>query len=372
MKIRTKTRDPKPSDFSKQELIINILEGSLFYKSNLGVHKLVPSSTTTGTGAQGAQGIQGVQGPQGDPGPQGDSYFNDIDNNTAATTSTNNITFDGNVGIGLNSTTTPTEKLEINGNFFLNVGDIRSSGDLNLITDDTVPHAEDQAFINIKSTTAASDINGDLNVISNHTIAGDSLTAGTEAGNYAGTGGTQFIPFPACVPFGCTSGPGINVDTNDFSFGYFAASGVGNFTCEGDAAVGRFLSVGWNTAGGTASGVSIPSLMPLGSITALGNVYAAGTSLTSDIKLKKNIKPIKDSLNKILSLEGKNYEWKDKTKPGKQYGLIAQDVEKVIPELVTQGKTKHLDYTSIIPILIEAIKDQQEQINKLKNIIDNA
>ena len=110
-------------------------------------------------------------------------------------------------------------------------------------------------------------------------------------------------------------------------------------------------------------------MLPLGSIVAVGNVYSGATVLTSDIKLKKNITPIEDSLNKILSLEGKTYEWKDKTKPGKQYGLIAQDVEKTIPELVEQGETKYLNYTGIIPVLIEAIKDQQKQIDKLKSKI---
>ena len=48
MNIKTKTRDPKVSDFSKNELVININEGSLFYKSNKGVHKLSPSLTVTG------------------------------------------------------------------------------------------------------------------------------------------------------------------------------------------------------------------------------------------------------------------------------------------------------------------------------------
>ena len=85
--------------------------------------------------------------------------------------------------------------------------------------------------------------------------------------------------------------------------------------------------------------------------------------------IRQRIKTIKDSLTKILSLEGKTYEWKDKTKPGKQYGLIAQDVEKIIPELVEQGETKYLNYTGIIPILIEAIKNKQKQIDELKSKI---
>ena len=71
--------------------------------------------------------------------------------------------------------------------------------------------------------------------------------------------------------------------------------------------------------------------------------------------------------SKVLSLKGRKYEWKDEEKPGKQYGLIAQEVEEIIPEAVTGVKTKHLNYTSLIPFLIEAIKDQQKQINELKS-----
>ena len=47
--IKTKERDPKPTDFSKHELVVNINEGSLFFKSNKGIHKLTESSATTTT-----------------------------------------------------------------------------------------------------------------------------------------------------------------------------------------------------------------------------------------------------------------------------------------------------------------------------------
>ena len=92
------------------------------------------------------------------------------------------------------------------------------------------------------------------------------------------------------------------------------------------------------------------------------------TKYTSDKKLKKNIISLKDPLSKILSLRGVTFEWKDKTKGEEtQYGFIAQEVEEIIPELVTSGETKYLNYTGIIPVLIEAIKDQQKQIDELRS-----
>ena len=334
--IKTKLRDPQSTDFSKHELVVNINEGSLFFKSNKGIHKLTESSaTTTTTTTETTETTETTNSPW--------------------TTSENDIYYNtGKVGIG---TPSPVENLEINGNIFLNTGNIRSNGDLNLLTNNNNPHAEDKAYINIKESAASTYINGDLNLVSNHTITADKQY------NYDG--------LPTTTEWDIDNN-GLLYEATFFHYenGYFNAGGIGNLTCEGDAAIGKFLTVGWSTTSdSTPEGATLPNACPLGSISAVGNSYASTHINTSDKKLKKNIEPIKDSLTKILSLEGKNYEWKDETKPGKQYGLIAQDVEKIIPELVTQGETKYLEYTGIIPVLIEAIKDQQKQIEELKSKI---
>jgi hypothetical protein len=89
----------------------------------------------------------------------------------------------------------------------------------------------------------------------------------------------------------------------------------------------------------------------------------------SDERLKKNIEPLKTSLDKIMNLKGVSYEWKDEKGfgRGKYIGLIAQDVEAVFPELVrtdTKGY-KSLSYEQIVPALVEAIKEQQATIRTL-------
>ena len=62
------------------------------------------------------------------------------------------------------------------------------------------------------------------------------------------------------------------------------------------------------------------------------------------------------------------FEWKDKERgKGIQQGFIAQEVEKIIPELITGGETKYVNYQGIIPVLVEAIKEQQKQIDELKS-----
>jgi flagellar biosynthesis chaperone FliJ len=95
----------------------------------------------------------------------------------------------------------------------------------------------------------------------------------------------------------------------------------------------------------------------------------------SDSRLKKNQKSIEDSLHKIKKMSAVSYEWKDDSKTGqkKDIGLIAQEVQPVFPEIVSQRKDGFLaiKYEKIIPILVEAIKQKQQKINKLKSVIDN-
>ncbi|AJY71083.1 hypothetical protein RW64_16695 [Geobacter sulfurreducens] len=104
-------------------------------------------------------------------------------------------------------------------------------------------------------------------------------------------------------------------------------------------------------------------------------IASNGSPITSDIRFKKNIDPIADALTKILKAEGVSYEWKSEEFPdkgfdkGKHYGVIAQEMERAIPEVVStlQDGSKNVAYTEIIPVLIEAIKEQQKQIEQLIN-----
>jgi len=98
-----------------------------------------------------------------------------------------------------------------------------------------------------------------------------------------------------------------------------------------------------------------------------GALSAINFNTTSDINLKENIKPIEDSLNKVLQLNGIEFDWKDNQQPS--IGVIAQEVEKVFPSLVKTAKNKSVNYNGLIGVLIEAVKEQQKQIEELKKII---
>jgi hypothetical protein len=101
---------------------------------------------------------------------------------------------------------------------------------------------------------------------------------------------------------------------------------------------------------------------------------SSGAWFGSDIRLKKDIAPLNNALNSVLSLNGVKFNWNIEEHPGmgfpntRQIGLIAQDVEKVLPELVNNGPDgyKSVDYSKITPVLVEAIKEQQQQIETLK------
>jgi len=113
----------------------------------------------------------------------------------------------------------------------------------------------------------------------------------------------------------------------------------------------------------------------------------------SDVRLKQNISPLGNALEKILALRGVSYDWRVAEFPEydlserRQIGLIAQEVEAVIPEAVSikptydemqetgevyqTGEIYGISYGTIVPVLIEAMKEQQQIINTQKQRIDD-
>ena len=105
-----------------------------------------------------------------------------------------------------------------------------------------------------------------------------------------------------------------------------------------------------------------------------GIVQSGGTTLTSDIRLKKNILPLNKALNVIQKLNPVSYQ-KKQTIESDNYsinenGFIAQELQKVLPMLVHESTDKEkllsVNYTAIIPILTKGIQEQQAQIEELK------
>jgi len=98
-----------------------------------------------------------------------------------------------------------------------------------------------------------------------------------------------------------------------------------------------------------------------------GNMTIAGTlTQNSDVRLKENIKPIESALDKVKQMQG--VEFNKINSSTKEIGVVAQEIEKIIPELVLEDKEgiKSVAYGNITAVLIEAIKEQQKQIEELK------
>ena len=111
-----------------------------------------------------------------------------------------------------------------------------------------------------------------------------------------------------------------------------------------------------------------------------GDVTAYSTTV-SDIRLKDNVETIDNALDKVCKLRGVEYTWnRGSRKDTKDLGVIAQEVEKVLPEIVKEKKMpliddsdtkyKSVDYEKITAVLVEAVKEQQAQIDELTTILE--
>jgi hypothetical protein len=105
-----------------------------------------------------------------------------------------------------------------------------------------------------------------------------------------------------------------------------------------------------------------------GDIAASGDIVAYNTS---DKRLKNNIEPIVNALDKLNQLGGYTFEWNEelqKARSGKDLGVIAQEVQSVFPEVVIERENGYLavDYEKLVPVLIEAIKELSTKITELE------
>jgi hypothetical protein len=121
----------------------------------------------------------------------------------------------------------------------------------------------------------------------------------------------------------------------------------------------------------TTSNVGIKSTTPSSALDVTGDIKVTGIitatdfNSSSDINLKKNIQVIENPITKLSQLNGVTFTWIENEKAS--VGVIAQDVEKVLPQLVNDmGSHKVVNYSGLIGLLVECIKHQQRQIDEIK------
>ena len=120
----------------------------------------------------------------------------------------------------------------------------------------------------------------------------------------------------------------------------------------------------------------IGTIAPSARLQVNGDIIANSIAGSSDVRFKTDVAPITNPLQKVLALRGVNFNWNTSAFPQRKFsdqrtlGFIAQEVEKVIPEIVQTENTsegyKSVQYDKVVALLVEAMKEQQKQINQLK------
>ena len=131
----------------------------------------------------------------------------------------------------------------------------------------------------------------------------------------------------------------------------------------------------------TSSRVSLSGSLSVGAIatsTTVGRIDASNDIVafsSSDIRFKENIQPIENALQKVNQISGNTFDWKSDPEltilhgfKGKDIGVIAQEIEAILPEIVTTRDSgyKGVKYEKLVPLLIEAIKELNDKVNNLE------
>lgn len=128
---------------------------------------------------------------------------------------------------------------------------------------------------------------------------------------------------------------------------------------------------------GSTSRIGIGTDAPTQKLHVAGNIFATGTITPSDIRYKKNIELIHSPLETLNAIRGVTYDYNTDAYPNmgfpdvSQTGFIAQEIEAVLPGIVFTDNNgyKAVDYPKLIPVLTEAIKAQQKEIEELKQLV---
>lgn len=260
------------------------------------------------------------------------------------------VSANGSIGIG---TTIPSYKLTITNNA------LPTSGLTHAIADFT-GSVDGYTQLNIRNSLAAANASSDL-------IA----TADT------GSDTTNFIDL------------GINNST--FSSGSWTVNGALDgylYTSDGSLSIGvatsnteKYLSF---FVGGlleenekiriNQSSVGIGTTNPTSKLHVVGNALITGVTTStdfdslSDFNLKTNIRQIENSLSKVIQIRGVTFDWKETNRSSA--GVIAQEVEKVLPQLVNGEDIKTVNYNGVIGALVEAVKELKAENDILKERLD--
>jgi hypothetical protein len=222
------------------------------------------------------------------------------------------------------------------------------------------------------STISGIALGSNLNTLTIGTGLSGTSYNGSSAVTIANTGVTSNVAGTAISVSGATGAVTITntgVTSNVAGTGVTVSGATGAVTISIGQAVATSSNVQFNSLG-----VGMAASATAGRIDATNDIVAFSSS---DIRFKENIQPIENPLEKISKISGNTYDWKEENKiehgyEGNDVGVIAQEIEAVLPQLVQTRENgyKAVKYDKLVALLIEGIKEQQLQINDLKSKIE--
>jgi hypothetical protein len=311
-----------------------------------------------------------------------------LDGNSNTISGVTQSTISGSLGVG---TTNPSQSLHVQGN-------ARITGGLYDFNNGT--GSTGQVLQSIGTGISWTTFSGGGGATVNNSPSGtlyptmSSATSGTYSTAYVSSSALTFTTSTGTLSATTFSGSGANLTTlnaSNLSSGTVPVTLLGSSGTR-DATTYLRGDNTWATVSGGAtlnnspSGTYYPTMSSATSGT-YSTAYVSSSALTfttstgtlsatqftslSDVSKKKNIRPIGNAIEITKKLEGVRFDWKDTDAPS--IGVIAQEVEKVLPELVVENDgLKSVSYGNIVGVLIEAIKEQQVRIEELeKKIINN-
>jgi hypothetical protein len=227
-----------------------------------------------------------------------------------------------------------------------------------------------ESFTSSINTTIKSKLDAD------GVISGSSQLTTTFDARYLNTGGDNVVSGSSQITAGSTTNFATDVKTQLNS--NTVVSGSSQVTLSSTTGYGTVINQNLLTTSNVqhaSLGIGMAATGTAGRIDAANDIVAFSSS---DIRFKENIKPIENAIDKIRKISGNTYDWKEENKvehgyEGNDVGVIAQEIEAVLPQLVQTRESgfKAVKYDKLVALLIEGIKEQQLQIEQLRIDLNN-